>query len=267
MPSGRNGKNGKRPADTSFFRIENRAGGDEADVYIYDEISWFWGITAADFVEEIKGLAVGTLNVFINSPGGDVFDGLAIMNALRRHTAKVNIVVDGLAASAASFIAVGAGDTVTMMPNSQMMIHNATGGIVGNAADLREWADMLDKQDANIAEIYAKAAARRGAESDVEHWAGLMTDETWFMASEAVEAGLADQVGEDDDEPEEDMPAENANRKGSFSAMREQFKHRSRDEAPTPPAAVAPPQDPPAPPPVMKFDPDMFRKAVKEAAK
>src|SRR3546814_252864 len=108
----------------NWFEIKNVAP-DVAQVYIYDEIG-LWGVTASDFAAELRGVTANTIDLHISSPGGDVFDGLAILNSLRQHKATVNVVVDGIAASAASFIAM-AGDTVKMAPQSVMMIHDASG--------------------------------------------------------------------------------------------------------------------------------------------
>ena len=172
--------------DQHWYSIQN-LGGNAADVWIYAEIG-AWGITAEGFVSELAQLNVADISVHLNSPGGDVFDGIAIMNALRDHPAKVTVQVDALAASIASVIA-QAGDKVVMGRNSMMMIHNASGFAMGEAADLRKMADLLDSTTANIADVYAQRAGGKPAE-----WLALMADETWFGADEAVTAGLADEV-------------------------------------------------------------------------
>src|SRR5690606_38136643 len=118
----------------------------------------------------------------------DVFDGVAIYNALRDHPADVAVRVDGLAASAASFIA-QAGDKVTMNRGSQLMIHDAWGLCIGPAADMRETAALLDRVSDTIAGLYA---ARAGG--TVEDWREAMLAESWYSAEEAVEANLADEV-------------------------------------------------------------------------
>lgn len=194
--------NFKRPADAApktWYRILNLSS-DTAEVAIYDEIG-YWGVTASDFMAELAGVDVKNLTLRINSPGGDVFDGLAILNSLRNHKATVNVVIDGLAASAASFIAM-AGDTVSMSPNSMMMIHEASGFCMGNSQDMRELADLLDKTSANIADIYA----RRSGRSSEEHRAAMKA-ETWYADQEAVDAGLADSVIGSD--PGEEEPVTN----------------------------------------------------------
>lgn len=161
-----------------------------AEVYIYDEIGYF-GITAQDFVKEIQSLAVQEIILHLNTPGGEVFDGIAIFNTLRDHQAKVTVVVDSLAASIGSVIAM-AGDVVIMAKNSTMMIHEGQGLCIGNAADMSAMAELLNKTSDNIASIYADRAG-----GTVADWRALMMAETWYTAEEAVKAGLADQVGMD----------------------------------------------------------------------
>lgn len=184
--------------DRSWFKIENKKN-DEADVYIYDEIG-FWGTTAADFASQLRDLDVGHITLHLNSPGGDVFDGVAIYNTLVNHKADISVFVDGLAASAASFIA-QAGDEVVMGKGSTMMIHDASGMAWGNAEEMRQTADILDRVSDTIAGFYAD---RTGG--TVDEWRGLMQAETWYNADEAVEAGLADRVNkaskDDEDDPE-----------------------------------------------------------------
>lgn len=180
----------------SWYTITNLSK-DETEVFIYDEIG-FWGVTAADFIKDIRDISTPKITLRINSPGGDVFDGVAIYNAIRRQDAEVNVFIDGLAASAASFIAM-AGDTVTMSPKSQMMIHDAWGLVIGPADDMRKMADMLDKTSDNIASIYADRAG-----GTVEEWRGKMRDESWFSDQEAVDAGLADRI--DGEKMPEKMP-------------------------------------------------------------
>jgi len=168
-----------------WYRIENKA--EAAEVYIYDEIGYF-GVTANDFVRDLRNVTSSKINLHLNTPGGDVFDGIAIFNALKAHKATVNVIVDGLAASAGSFIAM-AGDRVAMAPHSKMMIHEAFGLAIGNAEDMAKMAERLDATSENIAGIYAERAG-----NDATHWRALMKAETWFTDQEAVDAGLADEV-------------------------------------------------------------------------
>lgn len=174
-----------RAGRKDWYKITAQA--DTADVLLYDEIGYY-GVTAKDFVDEITALDVNQINLRINSPGGAAFDGVAIYQALKDHKARVSVQVDSLAASAASFIAM-AGDSVVMCRNSTMMIHDAHGLVIGNAKDVREVADLLDRYSDNIADIYMQRAGGTVAE-----WRERMQAETWYSAQEAVDAGLADEV-------------------------------------------------------------------------
>lgn len=187
---------GRRPtmrAGAQWYRIEN-AKTPTPSLYLYDEIG-FWGVTAADLVAELNALDARTIDVHVNSPGGEVFDGIAIYNALLTHKATINVFIDGLAASAASFIA-QAGDSITMARNAQMMIHDAQGLCIGDPADMLDMHNLLEKCSDNIADIYAQRAG-----STIASWRSKMRDETWYSATEAVSAGLADTVAERDAEP------------------------------------------------------------------
>jgi ATP-dependent protease ClpP protease subunit len=154
-------------------------------VNIFDEIGYF-GVTSGDFVDRLNGVDADTIELHIDSPGGDVFDGVAIYNNLRDHKARVEVIVDGIAASIASVIAM-AGDTVTMNRGSSILVHEGHTFAIGEAADLRQTADRLDKVNNEIAGIYA---ARTGGTA--EQWLDLMAVTTTFTPDEAVEAGLAD---------------------------------------------------------------------------
>jgi ATP-dependent Clp endopeptidase proteolytic subunit ClpP len=169
-----------------WYDVHNAAA-DVAVVRIYDEISW-WGVSADEFAADIAAITAGTIEVQINSPGGNVFDGLAIYNALRLHPARIVTRVDGLAASAASVIA-QAGDHRIMVSSSQMMIHEAWGVAVGNAADMLDMATLLEQQNTVLAELYAERSG-----GDVDNFRQMMATETWFTAQAAVDAGLADEV-------------------------------------------------------------------------
>lgn len=172
-------------------QIRAEAGATRVDVY--DDIGeggWFdEGLTAKSFAAQLAGVK-GGLEVHINSGGGDVFDGIAIGNAIRAHKGPVTTVVDGLAASIASVIA-QAGQQRVVEPGSMMMIHDAFGMCVGDAAEMTQFASTLDKVSGNIAAVYADRAGGSAA-----GWRAVMKDETWYTAAEAVEAGLADRVGD-----------------------------------------------------------------------
>ena len=167
--------------------------GSTATIRLYDPIDeWggWWGMSAAEMADAVDALPsnVTDIRLLINSPGGDVWDGVAIMNILAAHPARVTAVVQGLAASAASFIAVGV-DELVMNPGSMLMIHDASTVAYGWAEDLRQMADLLDKVSDNIAGMYASKAG--GTPVD---WREKMRAETWYTADEAVTAGLADRV-------------------------------------------------------------------------
>lgn len=168
------------------YTIHNAAG-DEAVIRIYDEI-WFLGVNAQDFVRDLDAVTAPSIRVEINSPGGDVFDGIAIYNALRNHPATVTTRVDGIAASIASVIA-QAGDRRLIQPSGQLMIHNAWGLTVGDNREHDDMADILRQQDAVIAGIYAARA-----DKPVDHFRELMDAETWMTAERAVAEGLADEI-------------------------------------------------------------------------
>lgn len=170
-----------------WFRFEALAGSDETAVYIYDEISWF-GISADMFVRDLRAVNTSKIALHINSPGGDVFDGLAIYNALKQFAGTVNVTVDGIAASIASVIAM-AGDSVAMAQGSMFMIHEPFAFVIGDSRDMRKQADALDLMGDSIAGIYAAKAGGTAAD-----WRAAMAEETWYSAEDAVAGGLADSV-------------------------------------------------------------------------
>jgi ATP-dependent Clp protease, protease subunit len=159
-----------------------------AEIVIYDEIGAF-GIPAKAFLDELKALGpVAELTVRINSPGGSVFDGIAIYNALKRHDAAITVWIDGIAASIASMIAM-AGDEVVTPENAMLMLHDPSGLVMGTASDMRAMADALDKMKASMVAAYRDKSGREDAEIEA-----LMQAETWLSAREAVSLGLADRV-------------------------------------------------------------------------
>ena len=167
-----------------------------AEVLIYGNIGDRWnedGVVASELVRDLSALQADTINLRINSYGGSVPDGLAIYNALRRHKAAVNVFVDGVAISCASYIAM-AGDTITMAKNSQMMIHAPWTFAYGNSNDMREQADILDRYAKAMASAYADKSGKT-----YEDALALLTDrkDHWFLADEAKAEGFADEVGEE----------------------------------------------------------------------
>lgn len=221
----------------SWYRILNAATAaaapTTAEIYVFDEIG-LYGVSAAQFVTELRAVAADSIDLHLNSPGGDVYDGVAIYNAIRSNPANVTVYVDGLAASIASVIAM-AGDKVVMAPTATMMIHDAWGLCVGNAADMRDMAGQLDMCSYSIATIYHDKA-----QQGVKTWRARMQDETWYSADEAVAAKLADSV--------QKFPARVSNALLSpdrFDLTR--YKYQGRAHAPAPalaghaPAVVAEP--------------------------
>lgn len=164
---------------------KNEDNPDEAELLLYDEIGG-WGTSANQFMNDLRNCTAKTINLRLNSPGGSVFDGLAIYNALANHPAKVVTHIDGWAASIASVIAM-AGDQILIAENAMMMIHKPWSFVIGSADDMRKEADVLDGIQASITAIYA---ARTGGKTST------ITDqvnaETWFTGQEAVDAGFAD---------------------------------------------------------------------------
>jgi ATP-dependent protease ClpP protease subunit len=152
---------------------------------LFDEIGPF-GVSAGDFQARMRDVQ-GPVTVRINSPGGDVFDGLAIFNALATHPGDVRVEVVGVAASAASVIAM-AGDTIAIADNAFLMVHRAWGLTVGNTADHAEAAALLDQVDGSMVSTYAKRTGQPAATIK-----RLMADETWLGADAAIEAGFADE--------------------------------------------------------------------------
>lgn len=175
-------------------RIQASADGLSADVYLYDQIGAWFGIDAQQFTKDLQAVTAPTINLHVNSPGGDVFDGTAIYNALQQHPSKVVTYVDGVAASIASIIAL-AGDEVVMGEGAYFMIHNAWGLAIGNAAELRQTADVLEKISGQLAGIYARQTGMSLADAQT-----AMDAETWYTAQEAVDAGFATSVALPPDE-------------------------------------------------------------------
>jgi ATP-dependent Clp protease protease subunit len=171
------------------LRLDADKASDEADVFVYGDIGGWWGgVSAEEFAKEIAALDVKTMNVRLNSPGGLVFEGVAIYNALARHSAKVIVHVEGIAASIASVIAM-AGDEIRIAEGSRFMIHDPWTIVMGSADDLRAEADVLEGLKSDLIDIYA--ARTEQTRNDLSDW---MTVETWLSAREAVDKGFADSM-------------------------------------------------------------------------
>ena len=174
----------------SWYSIKAKAN-DTAEISIYDEIG-FLGVSAASFAQDLKdcGNNLKQINLHIHSPGGDVFDGIAIYNLLKNHPANVTVYIDGLAASMASVIAM-AGNEVIMPENAMMMIHKPWGIQGGDAEDMRKYADLLDKVENTLIPAYANKTGKTP-----EELAEMLSAETWLNGKECVEQGFADKLAE-----------------------------------------------------------------------
>lgn len=186
-----------------------------ATISIYDVIGQdFWtgeGITAKRVAAALRSIGKAPVTVNLNSPGGDMFEGLAIYNLLREHPAEVTVKVMGLAASAASIIAM-AGDTIEMGLGTFLMVHNSWGMVIGNQQDMRDAAGTFAEFDAAMADIYAARTGLPAAEI-----AELMAEETWLRPASAIEKGFADATFDapdyEDDEEKEASAARSARAK------------------------------------------------------
>jgi len=196
-------KRSERTALRSWYRFDNTKG-ERAELSIYGPIDDWEGVSAANFVRDLKAVTASAIDLHINSPGGLVFDAVAIYTALKRHPAEVDVHIDGLAASAASFVAM-AGDSVEIEKPAKMMIHDARGVVIGNSADMREMATLLDELSDTIADIYADRSGH-----PAKQWRAAMQKDTWYSAEQAVKAGLADRVAGTKDVAQSEPPATNS---------------------------------------------------------
>ncbi len=210
-----------------FARVDMRDGHKRGALHLYDAVGGWDGIRAKHVVEKLEGLkgeGAEHLDVHINSPGGDVFEGMAIHTAIASwpHGEK-RIHVDGLAASIASIVAM-AGDEIEISPTAMVMVHEPRGFAMGEAGDLRKVADRLDAIRDVMCDVYA---ARTGlAKAEVEK---LVSAETWMSASEAVAKGFADKVAECGEEPNEDD--DDGEEDDSLARAVALFKHAPPDVA------------------------------------
>lgn len=175
-------------ATTPEMPLRVVAAADEVTLYVYDVIDPWYGVAAEPFAKALQDAAGKPVHVRVNSPGGDVFEGRAMATALRTYAGPTRVTVEGLAASAASYLAMSA-KKVAIADGAFFMIHNAWSVGWGNKADLRQLADVLEQIDGALARDYA---ARMGKKA--EEVAALLDAETWFGAQEAVDNGLADEL-------------------------------------------------------------------------
>jgi ATP-dependent Clp protease protease subunit len=187
-----------RKAAARKFEVVAKADSSEVDIFLYDNIvssedeaEWWGGVAPESFVKAVYAVDPShTINLRVNSPGGSVFAARAMEQALRAHKGKVVVHIDGIAASAATFVSM-AGDEVVMAKGAMFMIHKAWTGMWGNAEDLRKEADLLDKIDGTLADTYAEKTGK-----DVAAISEWMAAETWFTAQEALDAGFATSIAE-----------------------------------------------------------------------
>jgi ATP-dependent Clp endopeptidase proteolytic subunit ClpP len=179
----------------NWYKIVNKS--DKAEIWIYEEIGQdFWtggGVTAKNFQKELSAITAKQIDLHINSPGGAVFDGVAIYNLIKQHPANVTTYIDGIAASIASVIAL-AGDKVVMAENALYMMHNPSGMVMGTASDMRSLADVLDKIRGTMTGVYAAKSGR--ADDEIS---ALLDAETWMTAAEAKEFGFVDEIADEMD--------------------------------------------------------------------
>jgi len=170
----------------NWFSI--RACKDNAEISIYEEIGAF-GVSAKDFLAELRGIRdAAYITVRINSPGGSVFDGIAIYNALKRYPARVTIIVDGIAASIASVI-ICAGDEIIMPENAMLMLHEPSAVVAGTADDLLSMAAALEKMRISLVSAYRGKSGL--PDTEIKQ---LLANETWLSAQEALDFGFADRI-------------------------------------------------------------------------
>lgn len=201
-----------KPKDFEGLRVSNASTeSDTAEMWLFDEIDamGWWGVTAKDVQTALNGITASAITLHLNSPGGDVFEAHAIYNAIKAHPANVTVQIEGIAASAASYIAM-AGDTVLIASNATIMIHDAITLTYGNEADHNKSASVLGQQSDIIAGIYAGRA-----DGSAEDFRAAMREETYYDAAGAIEAGLADGLLE---HPDTSDGVDNAARIGLFAA-------------------------------------------------
>lgn len=236
----------------SWYKIQAKADG-EYEVAIYDEIGFF-GISAKQFLDDFKKIPnEAPVILRINSPGGDVFDSLAIHNVIKRHAGEVNATVDGIAASGASLVLMAA-NRVTMPANSFLMIHNVAGGVYGNADDMREWADVLEKLDSGLVATYVSRTGQ-----SAEKIREMLADETWLTAAEAQELGFADEV------TDAVKLAANAN-SAKFKNLPEALKTLAEEAPVTDPPPAVPTEEAAPPPPAPSSEPEKTEEEISAAA-
>jgi ATP-dependent Clp protease protease subunit len=175
-------------ADVSKLAIRSDASGDVGHIYVYDVIDSTWGASAKDLVQALAGMGNKDVHMHVNSPGGDVFEARAMVAAVSNYPGKVVAYIDGLAASAATYLALSADET-HIIDGGMFMVHNSWTLTWGNKHEMRTTADLLDKIDSTISADYARKT--KASQEQITQW---MDAETWFTAAEALDAGFVDSV-------------------------------------------------------------------------
>ncbi len=192
------------------FEMKNDDKKNETDLYMYGTVGggfWFGGITSREVRSQLAQIKTPVINVHIHSNGGDAFEGVAICNLLKNHKATINVYIDGIAASAASVIAMG-GDRIIMPKNTMLMVHRASSLVYGNAERLKKQADTLAKVDSALIESYTSRF--KGEQLELEK---LLDEESYLTAEEALAYGFCDEIAEPikqandeaDDEDDDDL--------------------------------------------------------------
>jgi ATP-dependent protease ClpP protease subunit len=201
-----------------FFKAALQSDG-TLELMVYEEIGTdFWsgqGVGVKEFKQQIDQAGnFQRILIRINSPGGDAFEGIAIYSLIRAQKKPVEVCVDGIAASAASIIAM-AGDTITMGPNTMMMIHEAEGGCLGRAEDMRKMADALEKVSTAIGQTYVRRTGK-----PVDEIAAMMNAETWMNADQCLAEGFCTAITSEPDQAVEERALNMARRFAGLARMK-----------------------------------------------
>lgn len=194
-------------------KIKSEVKNGRGQIYLYDVISDYWGVGASDIADALDQCGDVPIDLYINSPGGDVFDGRAMATLLKRHSQEVVAHIDGIAASAATTVACAANKRI-MAEGTRFMIHNAWTLAIGNAVDLRETAELLDKLDQDIAADYVGLTG--WSDEEVK---SFMENETYFSAEECLDNGLCDEILKNDKDEDAEAIDNNMSRLKRFAQM------------------------------------------------
>ncbi len=181
--------NGLAPTEKRQWFNFLAADGDTQTIRIYDSIGGFMGIGADEFTRSLDNVTASNIALHINSPGGSVFEGITIANALKNHPANVTTYIDGVAASIASIIAIRGADRVISSDSGFLMIHNPFAMAIGDSSEMLKMAETLEKIRETLANNYVAKSGK-----DIDEIYQMMDEETWLDANAALEAGLIDEI-------------------------------------------------------------------------